>query len=230
MLTRLSDSEPKLPLQIALLADPQGTPHDLRRVVERINNLAEVDFIFVLGDLTDFGLKDEYIDYYKAIGKAKAPIISVLGNHDAISFGKRIYIQMFGGFDFTFDIGELRFIVWNNNKWEFGNNNNLDWLENALAAADREGKRVIVASHIHPKVDIHTEQEVKRWLDLYESSRVLVSVHGHRGTSSPFLETRRGVPIYVVAKTKGQHFSLLKIAKDLSIRLFRCKRVCEQDL
>jgi len=148
--------EQSFPFTIAVIGDPQGTPKDLQRVVDAINRRNDVKFILVLGDLTDYGLLHEYVWAAEALKRSRVPFLTVVGNHDAISHGKTIYRRMFGAYDYTFNYAGLKFVMWNNNQYEFGETD-FSWLER------NTDSRSVVASHVPPVVDVHRQDRVGRW-------------------------------------------------------------------
>lgn len=225
-LARLAQEEEVNPpgdqFRIALLGDPQGTPGDFREVIERINSIDDVRFILVLGDLTDYGLKHEYNWAWQAVTRSKKPIFTAVGNHDAISHGKEIYGKMFGAFNYTFTFGGLKFLIWNNNKNEFGTSH-FEFLE---AEAD---ERTVVASHIPPMLDVHFQPELDVWQEIYEDAGVLASLHGHRGTRDHYDWSTNGIPHHIVAKTSGIHYSIATLSENGLVDLEACVDICESE-
>ena len=217
-LDKINLIEGKLPFTIGLLGDPQGTPGELKKIVDELNK-HKVEFNLILGDLTDFGLKDEFIDTYNALERFDAPYLTVIGNHDALAMGKKLYAEMFGPFDYTFFFAGIKFVMWNTNKYEFGTAN--------LEYISREAiKGSVIASHIPPIVDIHTKNEVDRWLDIYKTADILTSMHGHRGTTSSFRDKFEDLEIYTVAKVSGVHFALVRFNEDLTVQYIDCNGTC----
>lgn len=206
--------------RIALIGDPQGTPGDFRQVVERINAMDDVDFILVLGDLTDYGLKHEYEWAYEALKKSRIPYFTAVGNHDAISHGKQIYQRMFGAFDYTFIHKGIKFVIWNNNKNEFGDHN-IAWL------AQQVDHRTVVASHIPPTPgDVHSQEEVDHWLAIANQAGIVASLHGHRGGHRGYRQKHGKAPYFVVAKTHGVHFAIATFTNGRLSKILECTKTC----
>ena len=217
----LSESEsPELPFTIAILGDPQGTPGDLKKTVRAINQVEDVKFLLVLGDLTDHGLKHEYEWAFEGLNQSRVPWFTAIGNHDAISHGKEIYSKMFGPSNYTFEYAGLKFLMWNNNKYEF-NTSSFDWLEQEVDS------RSVIASHIPPVVDVHSAEEVDYWTDLTASAGALTSMHGHRGGSRSFFWHDQGVPYYIVARTEHVNFALVTFHEDYTVSYEHCHIQCE---
>jgi predicted phosphodiesterase len=214
--------DPEFPVRLALMGDPQGTPYDLERVVEKINDREDVSLVLVLGDLTDHGLQHEYIWAAEALEKLRVPNLTVVGNHDAIAHGKRIYQDMFGPFDYTFRYAGFKFVMFNNNQFEFGDTD-FSWLQQQI---DRD---TITASHIPPVVDAHREEQVSLWKGNNSEAGILASLHGHRGGKTDFFTVEDGIPYYIVPKVEGVRYSIMTINEDRSIQFDLCHLTCSED-
>lgn len=220
-LSRLNEiPDQSLPFTFAVLGDPQGTPHDLDRVVASINRREDVKFMMVLGDLTDYGLLHEYIWAGDALSQSRVPFLTVVGNHDAISHGKAIYDEMFGPFDYTFSFADIRFAMFNNNQFEFGRTD-FTWLRNSV------DDRTITASHIPPVIDVHDAVQIEHWTSINESAGIIGSLHGHRGTQTDQYWIEDNIPYYIVPKVSGVHYSLVTIDSDLKLSFQMCHSDCE---
>lgn len=199
------------PMKIALLGDPQGHPGDLEKTVSAINRRSDIDFTFVIGDLTDYGLRHEYLWVYDIMKKLDNPYFTVIGNHDALANGKKIYQDMFGDLDYTFDYAGIRFLMWNNNKLEFSTRN-FDWLRNQVNT-DPDVPKIVVA-HVPPQDDNYfSDEDVDEWVDMVTDNNVLASLHGHIGTTDYHYNVRNDIPFLVVAKNKGVRYSIMTIDK-----------------
>jgi predicted phosphodiesterase len=214
--------EPTFPIKLALMGDPQGTPYDLEKVVERINDREDVSLVLVLGDLTDYGLQHEYIWAAERLEKLRVPYLTVVGNHDAIAHGKRIYQDMFGPFDYTFSYAGFRFVMFNNNQFEFGDTD-FSWLQQQI------DENSITASHIPPVVDAHRAEQVELWKGNNSNAGILASLHGHRGGRTDFFSMEEGIPYYIVPKVEGVRYSIMTIHEDRRITFELCHIRCSEE-
>jgi hypothetical protein len=220
-LGRLSDlPEAKLPVTLALLGDPQGTPADLEKVVAAINQHDEVRLTLVLGDLTDYGLLHEYVWAAQALERLRAPYFTVIGNHDAIAHGKKIYRDMYGSFDYTFTDAGLKFVMFNDNQFEFGTTD-FWWLRGQI------DNKTIAASHVPPVVDMHRQEQIDLWTKFNADAGIIASLHGHRGGKTDFRWLDKGIPYYIVPKVTGTRFSLMTVDADHRVSFRICTPVCE---
>lgn len=190
--------------QVAIISDPQQYPGTFEDLIKHVNTLPEVDFILLTGDLADTGVKAEYEWVCKVMEKAKQPIFAVIGNHDALAFGKEIWAKVFGPEDYSFTYQNSKFIAYNDNKYEFENVPDRDWLA-AEAAGDDQRDYTMVFSHIPPwDFDLPLSQELK---DL----GVDLGVHGHEHSFDYWQLPNVQLPHYVVTSTKKKGFGLLTI-------------------
>jgi Icc protein len=219
-LSRLNEyPEQSFPFTIAIMGDPQGTPKDLARTVDIINRRDDVRFILVLGDLTDYGLLHEYIWAGDALKRSRIPFLTAVGNHDALAHGKSIYREMFGPFDYDFTYAGLKFVMWNNNQYEFGET---DFEQ----LASRIDSNSVVGSHVPPVVDVHRQDQVDRWLDINRQAGIIASLHGHRGTKVEYSWHENGIPYYIVPKLSGRRYSLVTFHADRTVSFKVCRDEC----
>ena len=86
---------------------------DLRRTVADINELKDIDFIIITGDITEMGTNDELKLAKEILSGLKKPYHIIPGNHDtgwSESGGVR-FVKEFGSDKFTFDYNGYRFIA-----------------------------------------------------------------------------------------------------------------------
>ncbi len=147
----------------AIIGDPQQYPEDFQRTIEAINEDPQVSFIMLLGDLAETGVAQEFEWTCKAAAKATKPILAVAGNHDALSFGKDIWLKNFGEYDYSFSFLNTQFIAFNNNRYEFPDAPDLPWiLDEAKQAKDNKRHHIFGLTHIKPWPDQQQlEQDLK---------------------------------------------------------------------
>jgi 3',5'-cyclic-AMP phosphodiesterase len=141
--------EPGDSFRFAVVADSHQYADELSEIVGSINRRPGIDFVAHLGDMTDLGLREEYRATLGVMKRLRVPFVTVIGNHDAISNGKRVYQGMFGAYDYVFHRGFARFVCFNSNSLEFDSTPNIDWLaQQTVKAAGVES--VVALSHQGP--------------------------------------------------------------------------------
>jgi predicted phosphodiesterase len=163
-------------LRFAFISDSHNYIDDLKDAIKRINADTTIKFILVGGDVTSYGLQKEYEWYFKAIKKAKVPVITVIGNHDYLSNGHKIFKKMFGPTNCYFFTGQYKFILFDDVVWE--NNNKIPdfgWLLEQLS--DTLHKNILV-THIPPWSDQMVRLE-KDFIQAITVNRPLIILMGH---------------------------------------------------
>ncbi len=207
--------------KIAVVGDPQMYPGDLQEVAEIIEQRDDIDFIFLLGDLVEIGIKQEYEWICKALSHTSKPIVSVIGNHDSLSYGKTIWLENIGPYDYSFEYQGTKFIGYNDNKYEFENVPDRAWLEQE--AVDWESRfHTIGASHIAPW---DTDLKLSEDLDSYGFD-FMIHAHYHKYDFWQLLEV--GLPHYVVADVKEVEFAVMTVYPDsnIAIAMENCTSEC----
>ena len=160
------------------ISDTHTEYSDLRSAVTTINEMEGISFVMVCGDITDWGLFNEFDDYYHLIRRLNIPFVTLMGNHDYLSNGKTIFNKMFGPTNFYFDIRNYRMVVFDNVVWENGNQEpDFNWFQQMLDVP--EGMTSIVCYHIH-RFDPQLENGyADKMLGIIEKYPVSLSIFGH---------------------------------------------------
>ena len=98
-------------LVVAALGDTQTHYDEAEDAVDAINARGDVDLVVQLGDLTDLGTLDEFRAMHSVLDGLQAPWLVVVGNHDLLGNGRRIYERMFGPVNTAFTFGGTRFLL-----------------------------------------------------------------------------------------------------------------------
>ena len=206
--------------KVAVIGDPQQFPGDLEDTIKTINAMDDVHFILLLGDVVETGIEKEYEWACTALNQTEKPIISVIGNHDALSYGKQIWLKVFGEFDFSFHYLGSKYIGYNDNQYEFHDAPDKDWLAAQGALAENETRlHTIGMSHIEP------------WGNAPGLSAFLKDngythmLHAHRHKFDYFQEQDVGLPHFVTADTQDVKFAVMTVSPE-SITMEQCDPVC----
>ena len=190
--------------QVAVLSDPQQYPGSFETLIEHVNTLSNVDFILLTGDLADTGIKAEYEWACKVMEKSEKPIFAVIGNHDSLAFAEQIWRKVFGQLDYSFTYQNSKFIAYNDNKYEYANVPDRDWLTAETAGNDSRD-HTIVFSHIAPwDEDLTLSQELK-------DMSVDLGIHGHAHNTDYWQLAGVMLPHYITSTTKKGEFGLLSV-------------------
>ena len=213
-LGRLQAEPPTDSFNFVVISDTQRFYEELDDFVEKINTYPNISFVILNGDMTDFGLRSEYLWITHRLRKLSFPFLVVIGNHDMLGNGRELYKQMYGPENFGFSFSDHKFIVLNSNSQEVGHNGTLPdttWLKQELSATPSQQK-IFILSHLSPfsgDFDRSLEQPYAKMLA--DNGNVTYSIHGHDDIS--YLGQPYGPPVnyLVVNSIKDRSFVLIKV-------------------
>ncbi|MBF9254198.1 metallophosphoesterase [Pontibacter sp. 172403-2] len=208
------DIAPGDTLRFILSADVQGFYEENEAMVHNINQRHDIDFLLLGGDLTDFGLAQEFKLIHEDFKTLQIPYVAVIGNHDAVNNGQLAFKAMYGDYNTSFAVGNSKFILLNTNYIEFDKQApDLDWLEKELAASAGY-ENIFVVSHIPPENYEFGQENAARYGQLLSQYNVTFSLHGHNHTfkySFPFDGT---VPYVQTTTSKDREYLVFTVMGD----------------
>lgn len=206
--------------RVAIVSDPQQYPGSFQDVIEKINKMDDIHLTLLVGDLAQTGIKAEFEWICKVMAQSKAPIFPVIGNHDALSFGEEIWKDVFGPLDFSFTYQNTKFVGYNDNKYEFENVPDRNWLAAEAAVADDETRiHTIGFSHIAPWKDDTGFSE------FLQDSGYDLMIHGHEHAFDFWHLLEVELEHYIAPETRHQEFGILNVYPD-SLVLDNCDPEC----
>lgn len=178
--------QPTDTLRFALIADTQRFYDETEDFVTAVNERTKqkgkrIHFTLLAGDITDFGLLDEYRWIHNILKKLDMPYMTVIGNHDCVGNGKKVYSAMYGPYDHTLQVARNRFVFLNTNYLEFdAKTPHLDFLENSLKTDSANYDNAFVIAHIGPFDNDANKAKEMAYAKLIADYKVRYSIHGHR--------------------------------------------------
>jgi 3',5'-cyclic-AMP phosphodiesterase len=180
-LKRLKSSIGDDTVTIAFVGDSQRFYDELNDFVATVNEIPSVDFVLLAGDITDFGLLQEYELVVKSLEQLNMPYIGVVGNHDVLAKGEEVFTQTFGPTNFSFTYNDIKFVCHNTNSKEYltGNVPDIAWLREELVQSD-SAKYFVPVSHVPPfSRDFDDALEGPYSTLFKETPNLLISLHAH---------------------------------------------------
>ncbi|ALI98641.1 metallophosphoesterase family protein [Rufibacter tibetensis] len=169
---------PQIPLKFALTGDTQGFFAETEDMVKDMNS-RDIAFVLHAGDLTNYAFTDEYERMHEVLSKLKAPYVTVIGNHDCLGDGDKIYKEMYGPLNHSFTFGQNKFILLNTNFLEFDESvPDINWLEKELQTPTSIVNKFVV-SHIIPDNSEANRAQEQAYAALMQKYDVRLSLHGH---------------------------------------------------
>jgi Icc-related predicted phosphoesterase len=97
-------------ITILLTGDSQRSYRSLDALVTKVNSIDKIDFLILAGDITDFGLKQEFRWINERLSALKVPYLCAIGNHDLTAGGPGWYEAIYGPRNFSFSYKGCKFI------------------------------------------------------------------------------------------------------------------------
>ena len=202
-------------ITIAFVGDSQRFYDEVEEFVDKVNTIDGVDFVLLAGDVTDFGLLDEFEWIEESFSRLDKPYIAVIGNHDVIGNGEEVFERMFGPLNYSFVYKGVKFVVHNTNGREYTDVAipDISWLENEFSREESEAvSHIVGVSHVPPTNGDFNPDLVEPYAALLaRTPDFLVSLHGHvhdHEDHYPFNDGVRYITSYAFAQNT---FVLLKI-------------------
>lgn len=202
-------------IRIILMGDTQRFYDDVEDFVARANQ-EQADFVLLDGDISDFGINDEFSWIHDIMKHLRVPYVSVIGNHDLSGNGEKVFEERYGPLDDSFITKNFKFILLNTNSREYkfnGNVPDIGWLQAQLSGDDFE--RAIVVSHMPPyATDFDPDLEQAYATTLSQSGKVNLSMHGHTHHYENTIHYDDGVRYLVSASMDKRMFLHVTLIND----------------
>lgn len=215
-LQKIANQSPSDTITIAFMGDSQRWYDETEDFVSHVNRKFEVDFVVHGGDISDFGLVKEFQWVNEILSDLKAPYLTAVGNHDLLANGKKVYNEMFGAYNYSFDYGDFLFIILDTNSREYEFNGrvpDLEWLQQILS--ENDSRKVVVISHVPPwDGDFDSELEQSYANILANDPNVILSLHAH---SHSYLDKEfynDGTRYFVTTSMQKEGYAVIKLWND----------------
>jgi 3',5'-cyclic-AMP phosphodiesterase len=200
-------------ITVAFVGDSQRFYDEIENFISKVNGIPSVDFVLLAGDITDFGLLQEYELIESMMSRLNKPYIGVVGNHDVLAKGEEVFTRMFGPTNFSFTYRDVKFVCHNTNSKEYntGNVPDINWMKNELVQDDT-AKYFVPVSHVPPfSSDFDDALEGQYSTLLKETPNVLISLHAHVHKHTDGEYYNDGVRYMTSFCFNERHFVLLKM-------------------
>jgi len=192
-LTTLSRA-PTPPRRWSFLAfgDTHDEYDDLERSLPSMNG-AGARLALIAGDLCDRGTLQEFEWSGELYRRLEMPFFTVIGNHDELSDGRKIYERMYGPREYSFEYGGLKFVLFDSNTLENSAAPNREWIDQQVHEHGRSKVVLVMHQSITDPNDVEGGTVREYYDELLRSGDVALVVHGH--LDEYFLRYARGVPV-----------------------------------
>lgn len=204
-------------LRFVMMGDTQRWYDETEEFVQHINKRNDIDFIIHGGDISDFGLKKEYILMHEILSGLNIPYVVLLGNHDVLGNGIRVYQHMYGNENFTFTVCDTKFVCLNTNAIEFDYSlpiPDFRFIKECINDTTNY-KRSVVVMHAPPKSE-QFNNNVDEVFQLYirQFQNLLFCLHAHNHSVSQTDIFDDGVIYYGCSNIKKKSYLLFTLTPD----------------
>ena len=205
-------------LRFVLSGDSQRAYDDLPAFIEKVNGMQGIDFVILNGDISDFGLLQEFKWVESFYSKLKSPYIAVIGNHDHVGNGVDIYKRMFSEkLDFSFIYKGVKFVCHNTNSREYNFNGtvpDLNWLRTQFQP--EEGmKGYFAVAHIPPTSgDFDNKLFTEYGKILTDNGKVYAVLNAHVDKQSIKFPYSADLPVITTNSIYNKHFLVVQIVNN----------------
>ena len=211
---RLLETDANSTIRIAFTGDTHRFFDEFENFVHAVNQDNTADFVIHVGDISDFGLPQQYLWGNSYLLNLNFPYFVVLGNHDLVGNGSLAYQEMYGEYNFSFIYGLTKFVFVNTNSREFSFNGNvpdINWLDSELQPAS-DFENAVVIFHVPPNdgdFDASLNEDFQSTLAKYNN--VLFAVHGHLHHHDVYTLDYEGVTYLNVYGVEKGKFNMVNI-------------------
>lgn len=173
----------KKSFKFAFISDTQRWYDDTEDAVKDINKRNDLDFVIHGGDVSDFGLTDEFLWQRDILNKLKVPYIVIVGNHDHLANGEEVFAKVFGESKNSFMAGNVKIVYLDTNALEFDYSHpipDFQFIRDENNLENKEHQKTIFAMHARP----YSEQFNNNVADIFHDEikkypNLLFCLNGH---------------------------------------------------
>lgn len=171
-------------IRFVLMGDTHRFYDQTKDFVRHINKRKDIDFVIHDGDVSDFGMKNEFFWLHDLMKKMKFPYVTVIGNHDIIGNGDELYMKMYGPLNYSFIYKDTKFLFLNTNALEFDYSTpvpDFNWLKDEVTDTLKvQYSKSVAVMHVQPG-DVQFNNNIYDVFPYYLHSLkgLMFCLHGH---------------------------------------------------
>lgn len=202
-------------IRFAVMGDTQRWYDETEKFVNAANARNDLDFVIHGGDISDFGLTDEFLWQRDIMNGLHVPYVVMIGNHDCLGTGKETFQKVFGTVNFSFIAAGVKFVCLNTNALEFDYSEpvpDFSFIESQFTEREEMYAKTVVAMHAEPYADVFNDNVAKvfqHYIKMYPNLQFCLCAHAHSlGVLDLFND---GVIYYRSANIKERSYLLFTI-------------------
>ena len=173
-------------IRFVTMGDSQRWYDETEDFVESVNARSDIDFVIHGGDLSDFGLTDEFEWQRDILNGLDVPYVALIGNHDYLGTGDEAFKKIFGEVNFSFIAGRVKFVCLDTNAWEHDYSDNVpdfDFMKSELTDRADEFDKTVVCMHVRPYADEFNDNVAEyfhQFVTQYPGIQFCAAAHEHK--------------------------------------------------
>lgn len=202
-------------IRFIMMGDTQRFYDHILDFVASARTQPGIDFMLHAGDISDFGMAQEFRWVHSLLRELPFPYLTVVGNHDLLANGPRVYQQMYGPLNYSFDYGNTRFLMMDTNSREYnfdGHTPDLSWLAQTLTAPGNTTQAVIIG-HIPPFDSDFDPALQEEFVRIQKDKGVLMNLYGHQHKTNIIHPYGDDLPMIITNSMKGRSYYIIELWK-----------------
>ena len=205
-------------IRFVISGDSQNAYDDMGAFINKVNETRGIDFVILNGDISDYGLLQEFKWIETYYSKLKVPYLAVIGNHDHSANGVDVYQRMYSEqLDFSFIYLGVKFVCHNTNSREYNFNGtipNLNYLRSQFQPEAGVNGYFAVA-HVPPTsgdFDKKLFEEYGKILN--DNGRVYAVLNAHIDKETIQFPYSPDLPVITTNSLYNRHFLVGEVANN----------------
>lgn len=205
-------------LRFITMGDSQRWYDETEDFVKDVNRRKDIDFVIHGGDMSDFGLTNEFMWQRDIMNKLNVPYVTLIGNHDCLGTGEESYRAIFGDPNFSFIAGRVKFVCLNTNAIEYDYSRpipDFNFIEQEFTDRVDEFDRTVVSMHIRPfcmEFNNNVANVFQLYLKQYPGLLFCTAAHEHHLFEEDLFDD--GIMYYMSDCMKGRSYYLFTITPE----------------
>lgn len=200
------------------MGDSQRWYDETEDFVRHVNERGDIDFVIHGGDISDFGMTDEFMMQRDIMNELNIPYVAIIGNHDCLGTGEYSYEKIFGATNFCFKAGRTKFVCLNTNALEYDYSRpipDFKYMEEAFCDTASDYDRTVIAMHVAPYNDVFNNNVAKifqLYIHQFRNVQFCMAAHEHKTRVEDIFGD--DIIYYVSNCMKYRSYNLFTITKD----------------
>lgn len=205
-------------IRFILSGDSQRAYDDLEPFINKVNATRGIDFVLLNGDISDFGLLQEFKWIEGYYSRLKVPYLAIIGNHDHSANGIYVYQRMYSEkLDFSFIYKGVKFVCHNTNSREYNFDGTVPDLKYLRSQFQPEAgvKGYFAVAHVPPtNADFDKNLFADYGKILTDNGKVYAVLNAHIDKETVQYPYTSNLPIITTNALYNRHFLVVEVVNN----------------